>query len=69
MIVRYAGPLPGAVRRRGGQTGADLRLAAQVRRAAVATRQRRAQLKVCRHHPGRLQETCELLEADHTIWL
>lgn len=59
MRRRDAGPVPEAVLRRGEQTGADLRLAAQVRRAAAAAGQRRAALQVRGHHAGRLQEAGE----------
>lgn len=59
MRRRDAGPVPEAVRRRGEQAGADLRLAAQVRRAAAAAGQRRAALQVRGHHAGRLQEAGE----------
>lgn len=63
MRRRDAGPVPEAVRRRGEQAGADLRLAAQVRRAAAAAGQRRAALQVRRHHAGRLQEAGESVES------
>lgn len=62
MRRRDAGPVPEAVRRRGEQAGADLRLAAQVRRAAAAAGQRRATLQVRGHHAGRLQEAGENLQ-------
>lgn len=63
MRRRDAGPVPEAVRRRGEQAGADLRLAAQVRRAAAAAGQRRAALQVRGHHAGRLQEAGESVES------